>query len=238
MKNLKAIISREFITYFKLPIAYIFLIVFLVITNWLFFQDFFLRGEVNLRLYFDLFPLIFLVLTPALSMRLWAEEKSQKTEEVLLTLPISDWEVVLGKFLGSLFFLLLCLFFSLTVPLTLSFLGKIDYGVLVSGYLGLFFLGSFYLSLGLFISSLTRNQIVAFIITLAVSFFFYIIGSEIILLTAPKFIKPILQFLGIISHFSNFSRGLIDSRDIIYFLTFVFFFLFLNKKIIESRLWK
>lgn len=238
MKNLKAIISREFITYFKLPIAYIFLLVFLTITNWLFFQDFFLRGEVNPRLYFDLFPLMFLVLTPALSMRLWTEEKSQKTEEVLLTLPISDWEVVLGKFLGSLFFLLLCLFFSSTVPLTLSFLGKIDYGVLISGYLGLAFLGSFYLSLGLFISSLTRNQIIAFIITIAVSFFFYIIGSEIILLTAPKFIKPILQFLGIISHFSNFARGLIDSRDIIYFLTFIFFFLFLNKKIIESRLWK
>lgn len=238
MKNIKAIISKELNAYFKLPIAYIFIVVFLTVTNWLFFQDFFLRGEINLRLYFDFFPLMFLLLTPAISMRLWAEEKSQKTEEVLLTLPVSDWEIVLGKFFGSLLFLIICLVFSLTVPLTLSFLGKIDSGILITGYLGTILLGSFYLSLGLFISSLTKNQIISFIISLSVSFLFYIVGSEMILLTAPKFLKPIFQYLGVIVHFSNFSRGVIDTRDLVYFFSFIFFFLLLNKKNIESRLWK
>lgn len=238
MRNLKALIFKEFFTYFKLPIAYIFITIFLFVTNWLFFQDFFLRGEINIRPYFDLLPLMLLLLTPAISMRLWSEEKSQKTEEVLLTLPISDWEVVLGKFFGSVLFLIFCLIFSLTVPITLFFLGRFDYGTLLTGYIGLILLASLYLSLGLFISTLGSSQIVAFIGTLTACFFFFIISSEFILMTSPKFLVPIFQFLGTGFHFANFSRGLIDTRDITYFLSLIFFFLLLTKNSIEKRLWK
>lgn len=238
MKNIKALTIKEFVAYFKLPIAYVFIVIFLMILNWLFFQDFFLRGEVNIRSYFELLPLMFLLLTPAISMRLWAEEKSQKTEELLLTLPISDWEAVLGKFFGSLLFLLICLIFSLTVPLSLSFLGRLDLGLLLSGYFGAVLLGGFYLSIGLFISSLSKNQIIAFMVTLAVCFFFYIIGTAFVLETSPKILTSTLQFLGVTVHFANFARGVVGSQDLIYFLTLTFYFLFLNKEKIESRLWK
>lgn len=238
MEKIKTLTFKEFLTYFKLPIAYIFIVIFLTTLNWFFFQDFFLRGQINIKPYFDLFPLMFLIFIPALSMRLFSEEKSQKTEEVLLTLPISDWQVVLGKFLGSLLFLIFSLSLSFPVCLTLFSLGKFDYGILISGYLGTIFLGGFYLSLGMFISSFSKGQIVSYIVSLVFLFFFFILGSEFVLLSSPKFLRPIFQFLGVTFHFSNFTRGIIDSRDIIYFLTFITFFLILSKKRLESRLWQ
>lgn len=238
MEKIKTLILKEFLTYFKLPIAYIFIVIFLTTSNWFFFQDFFLRGQINIKPYFDLFPLMFLIFIPALSMRLFSEEKSQKTEEVLLTLPLSDWQVVLGKFFGSVLFLVFSLFLSFPLCLTLFFLGRFDYGVLISGYLGAILLGSFYLSLGMFISSFSKGQIISYILSLVSFFTFFILASEFVLLSSPKILRPTFQFLGITFHFSNFSRGVIDSRDVIYFLTFIIFFLILSKKRLESRLWK
>ena len=175
--NIYPIFKREFVSYFNSPIAYIFVAIFLVVTNWLFFQKFFLSAEVSMRNWFSLLPWVFLLLAPALTMRSWAEEKKSGTIEFLLTLPIRDTEVVLAKFFSSLGFLALSLLLSLSVPITLAFLGDLDGGVIFAAYVGALLLGAMYISIGLFISSLTSNQIVAFLLSLAVLFTLFIIGD-------------------------------------------------------------
>jgi ABC-2 type transport system permease protein len=225
-------------SYFNSPIAYIFISVFLVVGNWLFFKNFFLIGQVSMRAYFELLPWIFLFLSPAITMRLWAEEKKTGTVEFLLTLPVTDWQVVLAKFFGSLAFVLIALFLSATLPITLAILGNVDWGPIVGGYLGALFLGGAYLSLGLFISSLTKNQIIAFVLGLVACFMAFIIGADFVLIGAPRFAVPIMSFLGLGSHFYSIAKGVIDSKDIIYYGSFIFIFLWLNARIIESRGWK
>lgn len=235
MKKILYIAQKEYRTFFKLPIGYVFTALFLGLTNWLFFQNFFLRQEIDIRPYFDSLPLMLLILTPALTMRIFAEEKSLKTEEILLTLPLSENQIVLGKFLGSFLLLLTVMIFSLPVFISLMFLGRLDIGVVSASYLGALMLGGFYLSIGLFISSCTQNQIVAFLLTLFSAFIFYIIGSDLILLSASGFPAEVLKYFSVITHFSNFARGVIDSRDLIYFFSLTFYFLYLTKIKIESR---
>jgi ABC-2 type transport system permease protein len=225
-------------SYFNSPIAYIFIGVFLVAGNWLFFNSFFLVGQASVRNYFSLLPWIFLFLAPALTMRLWAEEKKTGTIEFLLTLPISDWQAVLAKFIGSLAFMFIALLLTITLPLTVFFLGNIDWGTVVGSYLGALFLGGSYLALGLFISSLTKNQIIAFVLALIASFAIFIIGAEFVLMSVPQFIAPIMKFLGLGSHFYNIAKGVIDTKDIIYYSSFIFLFLWLNARVIENRGWK
>ncbi len=236
--KIKAVFKKELAAYFNSPIAYIFIGVFLVVSMWLFWQDFFLTGQATIRGYLSLLPWIFLFLTPAITMRLWSEEKRSGTIEVLLTLPIKDQEVVLGKFLSSLAFLGINLALSLTLPITVALLGSLDWGPVVGGYLGALFLGAAYLSLGLYISSLTRNQIVAFLLAIVVSFIFYIIGSNLVLESVGSGLASVLSFIGLGSHFSNIAKGVLDSRDIIYYLTFIVFFLFLNVRSLSARQWK
>lgn len=227
--------KKELATYFNSPIAYVFLAVFLLAGNWLFFNPFFLLGQVSLREYFSLLPWIFLFLAPALTMRLWAEEKKSGTIEFLLTLPLTDWQAVLAKFFGSLLFLSLALILTFTLPFTLSFLGDLELGPVIGGYLGALFLGGSYLALGLFISSLTKNQIIAFIGALAVSFAFFIVGADFVLSGAPAALAPLLKFFGLGSHFYNIARGVLDSRDVVYYLSFIFLFLWLNARVVENR---
>lgn len=230
--------KKELMSYFNSPIAYIFIGVFLVVGNWLFFKNFFLFGQANLRPYFDLLPWIFLFMSPAVTMRLWAEEKKSGTIEFLLTLPVTDWQVVIAKFLGALTFMAVALALTFTLPLTVSGLGNIDWGPVIGGYIGAIFLAGAYLSLGLFISSLTKNQIIAFILAMMASFVAFMIGADFVLFGAPQFLVPIMEFLGLGSHFYNISKGIIDSRDIIYYSSFIFLFLWLNARVIESRGWK
>jgi ABC-2 type transport system permease protein len=222
-------------SYFNSPIAYIFLGVFLVVGNWLFFNSFFLVGQASMRYYFNLLPWIFLFITPAITMRLWSEEKKSGTIELLLTLPVADWQVVLAKFLGALAFLAIALALTLSLPISISYLGNLDWGPVIGGYLGALFLGGSYLALGLFISSLTKNQIIAFVLSLGACFAFFIIGMDFVLSNAPQFIAPIMQFFGLASHFNNIGRGVIDSKDVIYYLSFIFIFLWLNVRVVESR---
>ena len=224
--------------YFNSPIAYIFLGVFLVAGNWLFFKNFFLIGQASMRGYFDLLPWIFLFLTPAITMRLWAEEKKSGTIEFLLTLPVTDWQVVLAKFFGALAFLFIALLLTITLPITLAMLGNVDWGPVIGSYLGALFLGGAYLALGLFISSLTKNQIIAFMLSLMACFLAFIIGADFVLVTAPQFAVPIMKFLGLGSHFYNIAKGIIDSKDVIYYLSFIFIFLWLNARVIQLRSWK
>lgn len=236
--SIKPIYKRELAAYFNSPIAYIFIGVFLIVANWLFFQNFFLAGQASMRQYFGLLPWIFLFLTPAITMRVWAEEKLSGTEELLLTLPVRDGEVVLAKFLSSLTFLGIALGLSLSIPISVASLGNMDWGPVIGGYVGAILLGGAYLSLGLFISSLTKNQIVAFILGLASCFLVFIIGADFVTNSVAGWLGWLFNFFGISSHFYNIARGVIDTRDVIYYASFMGFFLWLNVKAVESRNWR
>lgn len=238
LKIIFILFKKELLSYFNSPIAYIFIAVFLIVGNWLFFNSFFLIGQASLREYFSILPWIFLFLAPAITMRLWAEEKKSGTIEFLLTLPITDWQVVLAKFFSALTFLFIILILTITLPITVATLGNLDWGPVIGAYIGALFLGGSYLALGLFISSLTKNQIIAFVLALAASFLFFVIGADFTLASTPQFIQGILKFLGLSSHFYNIAKGVIDSKDIIYYLSFIFLFLWLNARVIEKRSWK
>ena len=160
------------------------------------------------------------------------------TMELLLTWPINDLEVVLGKFLASFCFLAISLLLSITIPLTIAILGNPDGGAIIGGYVGALFLGAAYLAIGLWISSLTENQIIAFIVGVVVTFCLFLVGNQFITMLAPSWIVPILTFLGLGNHFESIGRGVLDSRDIIYYLSMIGFFLFLNVRSIESRKWE
>ncbi|MDD4900683.1 MAG: ABC transporter permease subunit [Patescibacteria group bacterium] len=230
--------KKELMSYFNSPIAYVFIGVFLIVGNWLFFSSFFLIGQASMRSYFSLLPWIFLFLSPAITMRLWAEEKKSGTIEFLLTLPITDWQAVLAKFFSALAFLFISLLLSATIPLSVAWFGNMDNGPVIGGYLGALFLGGSYLALGLFISSLTKNQIIAFILGLAACFAIFIVGADFVLAGAPALLAPVMKFIGLGSHFNNIAKGVIDTKDVIYYLTFIFLFLWLNVRVIERRAWK
>jgi len=238
LKIIYILFKKELMSYFNSPIAYVFIGVFLIVGNWLFFNTFFLVGQASVRNYFSFLPWIFLFLAPALTMRLWAEEKKSGTIEFLLTLPITDWQAVLAKFLSALAFLTFSLLLSLSIPFSAAWLGNLDLGPVVGGYLGALFLGGSYLALGLFISSLTKNQIIAFILGLVACFSAFIIGADFVLANSPAIFVPIMKFLGLGSHFNNIAKGVLDSKDIIYYLSFIFLFLWLNVRVIEKRSWK
>ena len=238
MKNMITIFQKEFKSYFNSPIAYIFIITFLLFSSWLFFRTFFLIGQAHMRPLFGILPWLFLILAPAITMRAWAEEKKMGTMEVLMTLPLKDYEIVLGKFLASFIFLITAVLLTFPLALTIYFLGEPDNGTIVGGYLGACLMGGAYLAIGLFISSLTQNQIVAFIVSIVVCFAFLIIGEDIVLMSAPAFLSPVFTYLGLGAHFESISRGVIDSRDLLYYSSVIGFFLFLNTLAIESRKWK
>lgn len=238
IKTIYTLFKKELMSYFNSPIAYVFIGVFLVVGNWLFFNYFFLIGQASLRNYFGLLPWIFLFLSPAITMRLWSEEKKSGTIEFLLTLPVTDWQVVLAKFFSSLAFLFITLLLSVSLPISVAFLGEVDPGPIIGGYLGSLLLGGAYLALGLFISSLTKNQIISFVSALLACFAAFVIGADFVLAGAPQFAVPIMKFLGLGSHFYNIAKGVIDTKDIIYYISFIFLFLWLNAQVIEKREWK
>jgi ABC-2 type transport system permease protein len=144
----------------------------------------------------------------------------------------------LAKFFGALIFMFIALLLTFTIPISVAYMGRVDFGPVIGSYLGSIFLAGAYLSLGLFISSLTRNQIIAFVLGLVVCFVAFIIGSDFVLLSAPNFIAPLLSFLGLGTHFNNIARGVVDSKDIVYYLSFIFLFLWLNAGVIKKRAWK
>ncbi|MEK9165581.1 MAG: ABC transporter permease [Patescibacteria group bacterium] len=238
MFNILIIFKKELRSYFNSPIAYIFLVIFLVVSNWLFFSRFFLVGEVSMRSFFGVLPWLFLILLPALSMRLWSEEKRSGSLELLLTLPIRDFEAVLGKFLGALSFLIISLVLSLPTAITVISLGNADSGEIIGGYLASLLFGVAVLSFGSFMSSITRNQIVAFLLTAVFTFVFIIMGQDYVLAPLSGFLAQILNFLSLSSHFNVISRGLIDLGDAAYFVGFAFFWLFLNVKVLQARYYK
>ncbi len=235
MKNILTIFKKELRSYFNSPIAYIVIAVFLIITGWFFTSNLFLGGVVTMRNVFDIIPFIFLFFIPAISMRTFSEEKKTGTIELLLTKPISDMDIVLGKFLAAVALTAIALAFTLIYVISLTFLGKIDSGAIIGAYIGLLFMTGIYIGIGIFASSLTENQVVAFIISFLIVFALFMLDKVLVFL--PGSIASILEYISIDYHFSNIARGVIDSRDIIYYLSGITIFILLTKTSLESRRW-
>jgi len=235
MRNIFYIAKREFESYFLSPIAYVFIITFLVLSSWFFFKGFFVIGEADTRPLLILMPWFFLFFIHSISMGRWSEERKLGTIELLLTQPVSDLQAVLAKFIAAFLLFLLTIFLTFPIPLTVALLGDIDVGLVASGYIGLVFLGMSYLAIGIFASTITESQVVAFIIGVVVTFLLLIIGGGVVTAALPASLVPLFQYLSLSSHFSSMSRGALDSRDIIYYLSVIVFFLWLTLKVVESR---
>lgn len=231
----KAIIQKELAWYFNNPGGFILIALFIGFSNFLFFRDFFVNNNATLRPYFLTAPWLLIFLTGGVSMRVFAEERRNGTFEVLLSLPLSEGEIVLGKFLASFIFVTLCFLGSFTLPITLIFLSQPDLGALIAGYLGISLFSAAFLSIGIFLSTLSRNQVVSLLTIILTLFFLVVLGDDFVLQQVPKaFVLP-LSLIGFSPHLTNFSRGIVDLRDVIFFLTVIFGFNFLSIKIIENR---
>ena len=237
MTNTKIILKKELRSYFNSPMAYIFLVVFAIVTGYFFTNTFFLFNQSNMRALFNIVPLIYLFFIPAITMGLIAREKNIGTMEVISTLPIKDVEFVIGKFLSALSLIALGLAFTLIHFFTLVNVGtNIDYGALFTGYLGLFFAGAVYASIGTFSSSLFDNQVIAFIIGVFIVLMFFLFDKLLIFI--PSFMAGAIQYLSVDYHISNMSRGVIDTRNLIYFISVIGMFLFATVQVLSSRKWK
>jgi len=238
--NSISILKRELSSYFNSPIAYIFIVVFVLLNSGMFMSQFFLRGNADMRHFFSLIPMLLCVFIPAITMRLWAEEKRGNTFELLLTFPMKAHKLVLGKFGASLIFYTLTLAGTLFIPIMLFVIGKPDMGTIIGGYLGTFFVGAFFLSIGIFISGLCKDQIVSFIVAMMACFFFYLSGLDFMASLIDGWLPGVGHFIkinfGMTRHFESFQKGVIDNRDILYFAVMTTVFLVLNVFSIEDRL--
>lgn len=216
-----AVARREFRSFFNSPVAYIVIGVFLVVAGWLYFSTVFVAGQASLRGFFSIAPVLFVVFAPAVTMRLLAEERKSGTLELLLSMPLRDWEVVAGKFLAALGMVTVGLLWTLPYPLTVASLtaegSRFDWGPVVMGYVGLLLMASSFLALGLWASAISRNQIVGFIIGLLLCFAFYFIDKFAVVL--PESIGELLQYLSVDYHFANIARGVLDTRDLLFYLS-------------------
>ena len=233
MRGARQIFKRDFKVYFISPIAYIVISIFLVLSGWFFFATFFLFNQAEMRNFFGLLPVLFSLVVPAVTMRLFSEELNTGSYELLLTLPVSVTDVVIGKFAAAVAFVGLMLLPTLSYGVFVSFHGDLDWGPVLGGYLGAFLLGATFASVGLFASSLTRNQIIALIVGMSVCFFLTLIDKMLFFL--PESFIGILQFLGADFHFQNISRGILDSRDILYFLSVCFVSLYGTYLVIQEK---
>ncbi|MGD9022749.1 MAG: ABC-2 transporter permease [Deltaproteobacteria bacterium] len=233
MAQVRHIFRKEFRAYFVSPIAYIVISIFLLVTGWFFFTTFFLYNQADLRNFFALLPLTFSFVIPAVTMRLFSEELNVGSYEILLTMPVTFRDVVLGKYLAAVAFIVAMLIPTLAYPVAVSFLGQLDWGPVLGGYLGSILLGGTFSAIGLFASSLTRNQIIAFIIGMAVCFTLTLIDKMLFFL--PQSLLSILEYLGADFHFENISKGIIDSRDVVYFLSVSFIGLYGTQLALRER---
>jgi len=226
MRNIRIVFIKEFKSYFNTPIAYIFLIVFLALSGWFFTSTLFLVGQASIYGFLGVAPLLFLFFTPAITMRSIAEEESSGTIEILMTLPTKEWEIILSKFLSCLALVMVAVGATLIYPISVHFLGSLDWGEVVSSYIALLLLGASFCSIGMFASSVTKSQIVAFILGFLICFVFFILGK--ILPFVPTPLVSLVEYLSVDYHFEAISRGVIDSRNLIYYISLCGFFLLLT----------
>ena len=233
--NVGTIFKKELRSYFNSAVAYVVIVVFLAVVGWLYTSSMFLINVASLRNMFEWIPLVFLFIVPAITMRLLAEEKKSGTIELLTTKPLRDWEIVAGKFLAAWALIGISLLPTLIYYITVAVLGDMDHGPVIGGYLGLMLMAGVYVAIGLLASSLTENQIVAFIIGLLLMFAFFMMDK--VLIFVPDFMASVVEYLGIDFHFSNIARGVIDSRDIVYFCSLLGFTLYCSVVSLERRNW-
>lgn len=233
--NIRFIFSKELRSFFNSPVAYIVMVVFLVILGWFFVSNLFLVNVSSLRTVFELTPFLLLFFAPAITMRLLSEEKKSGTLELLMTKPIREYEIVIGKFLAAWALYLLALVPTLCYYVTVSVLGTLDIGPVIGGYLGLAFVGAVFLAASVFGSSITENQVVAFITSFLIVFVLFMLDK--VMMYAPGPLATTLEYLSIDYHFANIARGVIDSRDIIYYFSTTGFALFLGSVVLQKRRW-
>ncbi len=239
MSEILAIYRKEMKTYFNSPIAFIVISSFLVITNWLFFDygdyPFFAINIADIRGIFDYGAIVLLFIAPAVSMRLISEEKHQDTLELLVTMPITDMHIILGKYLSTLVVFAIILAGTLIAPISISFVGDLDSGIVISSYIGFFFLGATYLAIGLAASSFTRNQIIAYIVGIVMIAVFFLMNG---MANGSGFLATLFENLSIRFHYQNFFRGVLDTRDLLYFISLIFVSLFVSSTALASRKYK
>jgi ABC-2 type transport system permease protein len=240
MRNILAIARRELAGYFATPVAVVFIVIFLALQGVLTFNlgDFFRRNQADLVPFFNFLPWVFLLLVPAVSMRLWAEERKLGTIELLLTLPITRAQAVLGKFFAAWIFCAIALALTFPFVLTVNYLGQPDNGVIASGYVGALLVAGAFLAVGAAVSAMTKNQVIAFVLGVAVCFLF--VASSLPLVTdflaqeVPALAEIARQF-SVLEHYQGFVRGVVSLRGLLYFASFIGFWLFLNTVVVDHR---
>lgn len=234
MEKIKHIFKKEFKSYFISPIAYIVISIFLLILGWLFFSTFFLNRQASMTRFFSMLPITFSFIIPAVTMRLFSEEINVGTYEILLTLPVTFRDIIVGKFLAALGFVGVMLSPTLIYAISITFLGNLDWGPVIGGYLGALLLGGTYCAIGILTSSVTRNQVIAFIFGMAVCFSLTLL-TDFLLYFLPDSIVQIFQHLSANFHFQNIAKGVVDSRDILYFVSLSFIALYVANLIMQEK---
>lgn len=239
MNRIFVLARKELRSAWNSPTAYAVTLFFLLFTSiWFFYvQRFLAMDSANLRSYFALFPVAFTLVVPALTMRSWAEERKMGTAEILLTMPFSEWELVLGKFLASWATLAIAIALTVFVPLTLAPLGDFDSGAIAGEYLGALLLGSAAVALGQFVSSLSRNQVSAFLAGVVILLVATLANQITLTLDLPLALADVINYVSLAFHFESFAKGVVDTRDVAYFILVAFLFLFLNARVILFRKW-
>jgi ABC-2 type transport system permease protein len=241
MDKLKALFLREFASYFATPLALVFIIIFLLLSGVFAFYmgGFYERGQADLAPFFQFHPWLYLFLIPALSMRLWAEERKTGTIELLMTLPVTTWQAVLGKFFAAWCFAGVALALTFPMWLTVNYLGDPDNGVILAAYCGSFLMAGGFLAIGACLSAVTRNQVIAFVLTVVVCFLFLLSGFPFVLSLftgwAPQALVDAVASLSFLTHFQSISRGVIDLRDLIYFATTIGVWLVANAIVLDMK---
>ncbi len=241
MRNIGIIFRRELASYFATPLAFVFIVIFLVLAGSFTFYlgGFYDRGQADLAPFFTYHPWLYLFLIPALSMRLWAEERKSGSIELLMTLPVSLWQAVLGKYLAAWCFAGIALALTFPIWLTVNYLGSPDNGAIFAGYIGSFLMAGGFLAIGACLSAATRNQVIAFILTAVVCFAFLLSSVPIVLNLvqgwAPQFVTDAIASLSFLTHFASISKGVIDVRDIIYFVLLIAVWLCANAIVLDMK---
>ena len=241
MKQLPIIFKREFTSFFATPLAYVFLLIFLVLSSVFTFYlgGFYESGQANLNPFFNFHPWLYLFLVPALAMRMWAEERKSGTIELLMTLPITRFESVVGKFLAAWVFAGIALLLTFPMVLTVNYLGDPDNGAILTGYVGSWLLVGAYLSVGSCMSALAKNQVIAFILTVSLCFLFVVSGFSLVLDAfngwAPQWLLDVVASFSFLTRFQAISKGVIDVRDLLYFLSFIAAWLMSTAVVIDLK---
>ena len=241
MNLIRALFKRELQSYFATPVAYVFIVIYLVLmgTFTFYLGQFYERGQADLSSFFNFHPWLYLFLVPAISMRLWAEERKTGSIELLMTMPITAWQAVLGKYLAAWAFTGIALALTFPVWITVNYLGNPDNGSILAGYVGSFLMAGGFLAIGACLSATTRNQVIAFVLTVVVCFGFLLSGFPLVLDLfsgwAPQALVDGIASLSFLTHFANISKGVIDIRDLIYFGLLIGAFLYANTIVLQWR---